>query len=130
MGTKDIEQVMIGVCESLNIVPLANIYVPEDYPEGVSERIVIHVKRQTRGDIFYKGFVEVNYVCPDDNGRADHAKLQTAEATMFNAFRYDVVGTFGTDTYRYGLESIQTFAEENAKYHYVNARLLFEQLNI
>ena len=130
MGTKDIEVVMIQACEGLGIVPLGSIYVPDDYPEGVDERILIHVKGQQRGDIFYKGFVEVNFVCPDDNGRADHARLQEVEDILFDAFRYDTVGEFGTETYRYGLNSIQTYAEKEAKYHYVNARLLFEILNI
>jgi hypothetical protein len=130
MGTKDIELVMIQACESLGIVPLSSIYVPDDYPEGVDERILIHVKSQQRGDIFYKGFVEVNFVCPDENGRANHARLQEVEDILVDAFRYDTVGEYRDDTYRYGLHSVQTFAEKEAKYHYVNARLLFEILNI
>lgn len=130
MGTKDIEQVLITVCEGLGIVPFSRIYVPDDYPEGMDERIVIHVKQPQRGDIFYKGFVEVNAVVPDNNGRADHQRLQEVENILVDAFRYDAVGTFGTDTYRYGLYSHQVLREEEAKFHYVNARLTFEILNI
>ena len=130
MGTKEIELVLIRVCEGLGLVSLSNIYLPDDYPTGTDERFVIHVKNQQRGDYFYKGFVEVNFVVPDSEGRANHPRLQEAEKVLFDAFRYDTVGEFEGETYRYGLSSIQTLYEEDSKYHYVNARLLFEILNI
>ena len=130
MGTKDIEKVMIRACESLGIVPLSQIFVSDDFPLGTDERIVIHVKGQVRGDIFYKGFVEVNAVVPDVNGRADHERLGDVENILVDAFRYDVVGDFGQDTYRYGLYSHEVIREAEAKFHYVNARLTFEILNI
>ena len=130
MGIKDIEEVIISACEGLGIVPLDRIYVTEDFPEGVDERIVIHAKQQQRGDYFYKGFVEVNAVVPDIFGKADHARLQEIEGIFTGAFKYDTVGTHGTDTYRYGLESERILSEEKSEYHYVNARLLFEILNI
>lgn len=130
MGTKDIEQVLISACEGLGIVPLSRIYVPDDYPTGTDERIVIHVKAPQRGDIFYKGFVEVNAVVPDIEGRANHERIQEVEAILVNAFKYDTVGTFGSDTYRYGLYSESVLREAEAKFHYVNARLTFEILNI
>ena len=132
MGTKDIEKVMISVCSGLGIVPLSKIFVPDDYPEGsvTGERIVIHVKQQQRGEIFYKGFVEVNAVVPDIEGRANHDRLEEIEDTLVNAFKYDTCGRYEGDTYRYGLYSIQTLRESEAKFHYVNARLTFEILNI
>lgn len=129
MGTKDTEEVIILALEGLGY-PLGNIYTSWDFPEGVTERIVIHAKQQTRGTYFYKGFVEVNYVVPDILGKADHAKLQEVEETLIDAFRYDTVGTYKGETYRYGLESERILYEENSEYHYVNARLLFETLNI
>lgn len=130
MGTKDIEEVMIRACESLGIVSLENIFVSDDFPEGVGERIVIHVKRQPRGIWFYKGFVEVNAVVPDISGRANHARLQEVENILIEAFRYDTCGDYGNDTYRYGLYSHEVLREAEAKFHYVNARLTFETLNI
>lgn len=130
MGTKDIEQVLIVACAGLGIVPLSSIYTPDDYPKGVHESIVIHVKESQRGDIFYRGFVEVNAVVPDENERQNHLRLQEVENILRDAFKYDTVGRFGEDVYRYGLYSIQILAEKEAKYHYVNARLLFETLNI
>ncbi len=128
MGTKEIEKVMIGACASLGIVQLEAIYLPGDFPDGVDERIVIHVKRGQRGPWFYKGFVDVNAVVPDRCGRADHERLETVEGILSDAFRYDTVGEFAGETYRYGLHSLETLAEEG--YHYVNARLTFEILNI
>ena len=128
MGIKDIEEVIIGACSNLGIVTISDIYVPDDFPQGVSKRIVIHVKQQQRGDYFYKGFVEVNVVVPDIDGREDHKTLQDAETALVSAFKYDTCGSFGDDTFRYGLNSIQILKDEN--YHYVNARLLFEILNI
>ena len=130
LGTKDIEKVMIRACEELHIVPLSHIFVKDDFPEGTAERIVIHVKSQSRGEIFYKGFVEVNVVVPDDNDRADHETLGEIEKILNDAFKYDIVGEFEGETYRYGLNSMETLQEPDAHYHYVNARLLFETLNI
>lgn len=130
MGIKEIEKVMISACEGLGIVPLSRIFVPDDFPEGTDERIVIHVKPPQRGAIFYKGFVEVNAVVPDIEGRADHARLEEVEGILIDAFRYDTCGEFNGDTYRYGLYSYQVLRENEAKYHYVNARLTFEILNI
>ena len=130
LGTKDIEKVMIKACEGLGIVPLSRIFVSDDFPEGTAERIVIHVKPQTRGDIFYKGFVEVNVVVPDEGDRAAHESLGEYERILNDAFKYDVVGEFNGETYRYGMNSICTLNEPDAHYHYVNARLTFETLNI
>ena len=121
---------MIRACEELHIVPLSHIFVKDDFPEGTAERIVIHVKSQSRGEIFYKGFVEVNVVVPDDNDRADHETLGEIEKILNDAFKYDTVGEFEGETYRYGLNSMETLHEPDAHYHYVNARLLFETLNI
>lgn len=131
MGTKDIEQVLITACAGLGIVPLSSIYVADDYPEGIDgERMVIRVKEQQRNPVFYTGFVEVNAVVPDVDGRADHTRLQEVENTLAEAFRYDTVTEFNGETCRYGLHSIRTLYEQDAKYHYANARLLFEILNI
>lgn len=131
LGTKEIELVMIRVCESLRLVPLSRIYLPDDFPEGPAETsIVIHVKKPTRGDIFYKGFVEVNVVIPDDNDRAEHELLTDAERVLEDAFKYDTCGEFKGNTYRYGLHSISVLHKPESHYHYVNAELTFESLNI
>ena len=97
---------MIRACEELELVPLSHIFVKDDFPEGTAERIVIHVKSQSRGDIFYKGFVEVNVVVPDDNDHADHETLGEIEKVLNDAFKYDTVGEFEGETYRYGLSSM------------------------
>ena len=130
LGNKDIEKIMIRACEALEIVPLSHIFVSDDFPEGTAERIVIHAKEQVRGDIFYKGFVEVNVVVPDDNDRADHDSLNAIERILNDAFKYDTVGEYEGETYRYGLYSMDTLYEPDSPYHYVNARLTFESLNI
>ena len=130
LGSKDIEKIMIKVCEGLEIVPLSHIFTKDDFPEGVMERIVIHVKEQVRGDIFYKGFVEINVVIPDDNDRADHETLGDVEQILNEAFKYETCGEYENQTYRYGLHSLSCNHEPDAHYHYVNARLTFETLNI
>ena len=130
LGTKDIEKIIIRACEALEIVPLSHIFVSDDFPEGQSKRIVIHVKEQVRGEVFYKGFVEVNAVVPDDNGRADHETLGEIEKTFNTAFKFDIVGDYDGETYRYGLYSLETLSDPDSHYHYVNARLTFESLNI
>lgn len=123
---------MVKACEGLNIVPLSSIYVKDDFPEGrvADECIVVIAKQQARGDYFYKGFVEVNVVVPDDNDRAQHERLTEIEEILNEAFKYDTVGDFQDETYRYGLYSMETLSEPDSHYHYVNARLTFESLNI
>ena len=132
MGIKSIEKVLIRACEALDIVPLSQIFVKDDFPEGrvTDECIVIHVKAPQRGDFFYKGFVEVNAVVPDDEGRAQHERLEEIEDILIGAFKYDTVGEYEKETYRYGLYSHDIIYEPDAGYHYVNARLTFEILNI
>lgn len=130
MGNKEIEEVIILACVGLGGITKDDIYTSWDFPSGVSKRIVVHAKPQTRGDYFYKGFVEVNIVFPDINGRADHEALKSAEQDVWEKFRYDTVGEYGGETYRYGLESERILYEEKSEYHYINTRLLFETLNI
>ena len=56
--------------------------------------------------------------------------LGEIERILNDAFKYDTVGEYGEDTYRYGLYSMQTLHEPDSHYHYVNARLTFETLNV
>lgn len=121
---------MIDACNALGIVARSDIYVSDDFPLGVGKRIVIHAKRQLRGDVFYKGFVEVNVVIPDNGDKPDHNQLEDAERILDDAFRYDTVGEYDGQSYRYGLHSMEVIKDGDSHYHYVNARLTFESLNI
>lgn len=132
MGTKDIETVMIGAVERSGLVPLERIYLPNDFPPGkvTAERAVIFVKQNRRGPIFNEGFVEINFCVPDEGGRAAHARLQQLESEAVEHFWDDVVGDYGTTTFRYGLYSHEIGEDKELGCHYANIRLLFETLNV
>lgn len=95
-----------------------------------TERIVIRPKTQTPGKYWKKGFVEVNLCIPDSElNSANSIRLGELERQANKLFD-DVVSTYDGTTYRYSIESIGTEADTALKCHYVNARILFEVLNV
>lgn len=130
MGLKDIELVLVSAVGKL--VPTSLVYVDGDYPAGkiTQERVVIIVKDASKGPIFNRGFVEVNFCVPDIEGRADHQRLQELESQAVNYFWDDVVGDYGDTVYRYGLYSHGIHEDKDLGCHFANIRLLFETLNV
>lgn len=89
------------------------------------ERIVIIPKRQSSSKYWKKGFVEINFLVPDD-GRANTKRLTELERMANQLEGYGV--SDGT-SYRYGVESISQEEDTSLGCHFVNCRILFEVLN-
>lgn len=89
------------------------------------ERIVIIPKRQSSSKYWKKGFVEINFLVPDD-GRANTKRLTELERMANQLEGYGV--SDGT-SYRYGVESISQEEDVSLGCHFVNCRILFEVLN-
>lgn len=94
-----------------------------------NEMIIIHVKRQSTGKYWKKGFNEVNLLVPRIQGYSNRIRLNELERQANKLFD-DVVSTYDGTTYRYSIESIGTEADIALKCHYVNVRILFNVLNV
>lgn len=95
-----------------------------------SERIVIHTKKQQPGTYWKKSFAEVNFCVPDlSENEANAIRLNELEREVMKHFD-NVVSIYDGTTYNYSIESIGTEKDTALKCHYVNARILFEVLNV
>ena len=96
-----------------------------------AERIDLGTSRHLTGKYWKKGFVEVNLCVPDldDLGTANTIRLNEIERQANSVFD-KVVSSYDGTTYRYSIDSIGTEADTALKCHYVNARILFEVLNV
>ncbi len=127
--TKDIEQIMIDALTQL--MDVRSIFVTDDVPDGYveSERIVLHVKQSSVETYFDRCFVEVNYAVPDIGDAPDAAGLRDAERALAGFLGETHVGKSDGTWYRFSLMSHQVLKSE-LHCHYVNARVLFEILNV
>lgn len=126
--TTDIGNILYRDCKAfgIDIVPAGETLTGE----LKTERIVILPKKQQPGTYWKKSFVEVNLCVPDlSENEANSIRLNELEREANKLFD-DVVSTYDDTAYRYSIESIGTEANTGLKCHYVNARILFEVLNV
>lgn len=126
--TTDIGNVLYRDCKAfgMDIVPAGETLTGE----LISERIVIHAKKQHPGTYWKKSFAEVNLCVPDlSENEANSIRLGELEREANKRFD-DVVSSYDGTTYRYSIDSIGTEADTALKCHYVNVRILFEVLNV
>lgn len=126
--TTDIGNILYWDCKDfgIDIVPAGETLTGE----LKSERIVIHTKKQQPGTYWKKSFAEVNFCVPDlSENEANAIRLNELEREAMKHFD-DVVSTYDGTTYNYSIESIGTEKDTALKCHYVNARILFEVLNV
>lgn len=128
---------MITSGDAANIIyrDLADFSIKERYHAGdepigevLTERVVIHAKPQTPGTYWDKNFLEVNLCVPDKNGLKDKERTDNLEKDA-KAF-FDKVGEYDGTHYSYSIASIGTEEDTALKCHYVNAKILFETLNV
>ena len=103
----------------------------EEIPSGEvrAERVVIHPKSQKPGTYWRKSFNEVNILVPRISGRADRIRLEELEHKVMSLFD-GIVGHYQGVTYSYSIDSIGTMTDDALRCEYVNARILFEVLNV
>lgn len=128
---------MITSGDAANIIyrDLADFSIKERYHAGnepeceiLTERIIIHTKRQTPEPIWEKNFLDVNLCVPDKDGQKD--KIRTDELEREAKAFFDKVGEYDGSHYVYSWDNIGTEEDANLKCHYVNVRVLFEVLNV
>lgn len=126
--TTDIGNILYRDCKDfgIKIVPDGETLTGE----LKSERIVIHAKKQQPGTYWKKSFAEVNFCVPDlSENEANAIRLNELEREVMKHFD-DVVSIYDGTTYNYSIESIGMEKDTALKCHYVNARILFEVLNV
>ena len=126
--TTDIGNILYRDCKifGIDIVPAGETLTGE----LKSERIVIHTKKQQPGTYWKKSFAEVNFCVPDlSENEANAIRLNELEREVMKHFD-NVVSIYDGTTYNYSIESIGTEKDTALKCHYVNARILFEVLNV
>jgi len=126
--TTDIGNILYRDCKvfGIDIVPDGETLTGE----LKSERIVIHTKKQQPGTYWKKSFAEVNFCVPDlSENEANAIRLNELEREVMKHFD-NVVSIYDGTTYNYSIESIGTEKDTALKCHYVNARILFEVLNV
>lgn len=103
----------------------------DEIPRGevAAERIVIHVKPQTPGTYWRKSFNEVNILVPRIQNRPDRIRCEQLEREAMEKLD-GITGQHDGSDYLYSVESIGTMTDDALNCEYVNARILFEVLNV
>ena len=121
-------------CKSLGIQTI-NVVFPGDNSseikagEVTEQRIVIHVKSQKPGTYWRKSYNEINILIPRIADKPDRITAEEMEQRAQAIFE-DAVGSFNGVTYKYTIDSLGTMTDDALRCEYVNARLLFEVLNV
>ena len=108
---------------------LVRDYKKDAIPEGkvTEERITVISKEPKPGTYWIKRFVEVNFCVPDINGMADKSRLTELER---QASGLRSVSSFDGSIYRYKVYSTHQETDAPVKCHFVNAKIMFEVLNV
>lgn len=117
-----------GIAERYVVLPGDN---SDEIPNGevTDERIVIHVKRQAPGTYWRKSLNEVNILVPRIQNRPDRIRCEQLEQETMEKLD-GVTGSYNGAHYLYSVESIGTDADDALDCECVNARILFEVLNV
>ncbi len=122
-------------CKATFGIDAVYVVVPGDnsdeIPKGevTEERIIIHVKAQKPGTYWRKSFNEVNYLVPRIQNRPDRIHCEQLEHEAMKKLD-GVTGKYDGSHYLYSVESIGTMTDDALNCEYVNARILFEVLNV
>lgn len=102
-----------------------------EIPQGEvsEERIVIHIKSQKPGTYWRKSFNEVNILVPRIHNRPDRIRCEQMEHEVMEKLD-DITGQSGGVSYLYSVDTIGTMTDDALNCEYVNARILFEVLNV
>ena len=127
--TTDIQTILYKKAQDLGI---KNVYKDGDVPEGdvKSERVVVISNSVEPGTYWKVGFVHVNICVPyrDRLGRSPLKRLNGLERLAIQTL-HDT-GKFDGTPYTYEVDTTRIEEDRDLKCYYVNARVLFEVLNI
>lgn len=99
--------------------------------EVTSERAVIILKPQDTGNIWLKGYVEVNFCTPDIKREIwAGERLKAIERVVLSYFRWGEAAKYDGTPYNYYKESHSLKHDKQLRCGYVNLRIRFEVLNV
>lgn len=126
--TTDSANILYQVCQAFGVP----VYQGENIPNGEIEpqgRVVIHAKEQTSETYWKKNFIEVNLFAKDtERGNANLIRLNELEREAQRVLKG--VGVYDDTTYRLTLYSTSIMDNSDLRAHYVNARVLFQTINL
>lgn len=127
--TSDIANILYTKCLTLGIADVRR-QGADEWGELTSDRVMVIVKDQSRGDIWNKCYAEVNICVPDfdHKGTMDLVKLEQYEHLAKTTF--GVCDGQGSDWYSYSIESQQILHDNELCCGYVNTRIKFEVLSV
>lgn len=127
--TTDIQTILYKKAQDLGI---KNVYKDGAAPEGnvKSERVIIIANSIEPGTYWRAGFVHVNICVPnsDRKGEAPLKRLNELERLAVQTLRD--TGKFDGTPYTYEVDTTRIEEDRDLKCYYVNARILFEVLNV
>lgn len=114
-------------CQQFGVDVYQTINTPSGRVE--SERIIIIPKPQQIGNVWIKNYIEVNWLVPDiADTKADMVRLQDVERELKGKLK--ACSSYDNTPYRYKVETTEIKNDEPLGVHYVNARVLFQTMNI
>lgn len=129
LTTSDIKlicmQLVRGVC--------AECYFPEDLPKGdiTTDRAIIATSKNDIGKYWGKCIVTFSVIVPDVAPHiANLSKLSAYEKKVQNLFIDGIAGEHEGEGYLVELQSIGLDNASNIRCHFVNAKLMFNTLNV
>lgn len=129
LTTSDIRIICKKIVGSLGI----EVYIPEELPLGAiaSDRAVIVTSSDDLGKYWGKCIVTLSIIVPDVCPKiANMSRLSSYERKVQELFVDGIAGEHGGDSYLIELQSIGIDNASDVKCHFVNAKLMFNILNV
>lgn len=129
LTTSDIRIICKKIVGSLGI----EVCLPEELPLGAiaSDRAVIVTSSDDLGKYWGKCIVTISIMVPDVCPKiANMSRLSSYESKVQEMFVDGIAGEYGGDSYLIELQSIGIDNASDVKCHFVNAKLMFNILNV
>ena len=129
LTTSDIRIICKRIVGSLGI----EVCFPEELPLGAiaSDRAVIVASSDDLGKYWGKCIVSLSIMVPDVCPKvANMSKLSSYERKVQDIFVDGIAGEYGDDSYLIELQSIGIDNASDVRCHFVNAKLMFNVLNV
>lgn len=129
LTTSDIRIICKRIVGSLGI----EVCFPDELPVGAiaSDRAVIVTSSDDLGKYWGKCIVTLSIMVPDVCPKvANMSKLSSYERNVQDMFVDGIAGEYGDDSYLIELQSIGIDNASDVRCHFVNAKLMFNVLNV
>ena len=127
--TTDIQTILYRKAKELGI---KNVYKEGDVPEGdVKSECVVVISNSVEPGTYWKaGFVHVNICVPNSDRKGEAPLKRLNELERLAVQTLHDTGKFDGTPYTYEVDTTRIEEDRDLKCYYVNARILFEVLNV